>query len=137
MMMGISDPMEWLVLFSDFAAGSVRVIVCLILISSFLKADKLRRKGAAAGAAGILAVSPVSLGGSTVSFSRFPESGYLERTVSSLGDAHSADCPWVEMRWRTRTTGKGLAGTERISGSGDYSLDRVLCIDYSFRADCS
>ena len=57
MMMGISDPMEWLVLFSDFAAGSVRVIVCLILISSFLKADKLRRKGAAAGAAGMLALA--------------------------------------------------------------------------------
>lgn len=48
---------DWFILFSDIAAGSIRVIVCLFLISRLLSAHKPRKKSITVGIAGIIAIS--------------------------------------------------------------------------------
>lgn len=48
---------DWFILFSDISAGSVRVIVCLFLISRLLPARKPEKKSIAVGIAGIIVIS--------------------------------------------------------------------------------
>lgn len=48
---------DWFILLSDIAAGGVRVIVCLFLISRLLSARKLGKKSMAVGIVGIIVIS--------------------------------------------------------------------------------
>ena len=48
---------DWLILFSNFIAGSVRIIVCLFLISRLLSAKKPEKKSIAAVLAGTAGIS--------------------------------------------------------------------------------
>lgn len=48
---------DWLILFSNFIAGSVRIIVCLFLISRLLSAKKPEKKSIAMVLAGVAFIS--------------------------------------------------------------------------------